>query len=168
LAALIPPNLRVTELNRGRLAPDTARKVLSEGILRGQKVVNYNGHGSANTWRGNLLTAEEATALTNRSHLSMFVMMTCLNGYFQDAGPEGLGEALLKAEGGGAVAVWASSGMTLPTEQAVLNQALYRILLNQAQAPFLGEAVLRAKASVSGADIRRTWILFGDPTMKLK
>ena len=64
--------------------------------------------------------------------------------------------------------MWASSGMTLPAEQALLNQELYRLLLNQTPALRLGAAVMRAKASVSNTDIRRTWILLGDPAMKLK
>ena len=32
----------------------------------------------------------------------------------------------------------------------------------------LGEATARAKASVSDQDIRKTWILFGDPTTYLR
>jgi hypothetical protein len=32
----------------------------------------------------------------------------------------------------------------------------------------LGEAVRRAKAATGDSDVRRTWILFGDPTTKLK
>ena len=32
----------------------------------------------------------------------------------------------------------------------------------------LGEATARAKAAVTDADIRRTWVLLGDPTMRLK
>ena len=38
--------------------------------------------------------------------------MTCLNGYFHDPAFESLAQALMSAEGGGAVAVWAPSGMT--------------------------------------------------------
>jgi len=32
----------------------------------------------------------------------------------------------------------------------------------------LGDATQRAKATVTAPDVRRTWILFGDPTMRLK
>ena len=34
--------------------------------------------------------------------------------------------------------------------------------------PTIGDAILRAKAATANGDVRRTWILFGDPTMKLK
>jgi len=32
-----------------------------EAINRGQKLVNYTGHGSVNQWRGNLLVNEDAS-----------------------------------------------------------------------------------------------------------
>jgi len=96
-------------------------------------------------------------------------MMTCLNGYFQDAMNESLGESLLKSENGGAVAVWASSGMTLPQEQVLLNQELYRLLFSpKSRSLTLGEIIRQTKATVKGSDIRSTWILLGDPTIKLK
>jgi hypothetical protein len=78
-----------------------------------------------------------------------------------------LAEALLKAKGGGAVAVWASSGLTEPDKQAVMNKELIRLLFNGGSLT-LGEATKRAKASVSDQDVRKTWILFGDPTTRLR
>jgi hypothetical protein len=42
---------------------------------------------------------------------------------------------------------------------------LYR-LMNQTRN--LGEAILKAKHAVGDSDVRRSWILLGDPTMKLK
>jgi hypothetical protein len=74
----------------------------------------------------------------------------------------------MKAERGGAVAVWASSGMTMPADQALLNQELYRLVFNRGEAKTIGEAVMRAKSSVSNSDIRRTWILLGDPSLRLR
>jgi hypothetical protein len=93
-------------------------------------------------------------------------MMTCLNGYFQDAALDSLGESLLKAEHGGAVAVWGSSGMTTPDIQSILNQQAYRMIFNGTSMT-IGEATARAKAAVTNGDVRRTWILLGDPTTRL-
>ena len=135
-------------------------------------MVNYAGHGNVNLWRGELLTDGDAGSLANSERSTVFVMMTCLNGFFQDPFSDGLAESLMKVEGGGAVAVWASSGMTLPMEQWRMNEQLYRLLFGRAgvgASPMtLGEAVVRAKASIGDQDIRRTWILFGDPTMQVR
>ena len=93
--------------------------------------------------------------------------MTCLNGYFQDVYTFGLAKALLEAPGGGAVAVWASSGLTNSAPQATLNQAMIGALFGS-QSITLGEAAVAAKQAISDMDVRRTWILFGDPAMKIQ
>ena len=144
------------------------RTRLLDAITQGQKVVNYIGHGSVNLWSGSLMTNEDAANLTNGERLPLFVMMTCLNGYFHDPALDSLAESLLKAENGGAIAVWTSTGMTNPEDQLVLNKQLYQLLFATGNAITLGEATVRAKAAVTDGDIRRTWILLGDPTMRLK
>ena len=70
-------------------------------INQGKTIVNYNGHGSVNQWRGNILTNEDAASMTNSQKLAMFIMMTCLNGYFDDPVLDSLAESLPKANGGG-------------------------------------------------------------------
>lgn len=75
-----------------------------------------------NQWRADLLSNADAALLTNQNHLAAFVMMTCLNGYFDDPALSSLAEALMKTGTGGAVAVWASSGMTTADEQALMDR----------------------------------------------
>jgi hypothetical protein len=57
--------------------------------------------------------------------------------------------------------------MTEPDKQAVMNKELIKLLYGK-ESLTLGEATAKVKASVSDQDIRRTWILFGDPTTRLK
>jgi hypothetical protein len=97
----------------------------------------------------------------------MLKLWSCLNGYFQDPYSETLGEALIKAKGGGAIGVWTSSGLTEPDKQAVMNKELIRLLFN-GQSLTLGEATARAKAATGDQDVRKTWILLGDPTTRLR
>ena len=91
--------------------------------------------------------------------------MTCLNGFFHDVWSESLAETLQKDPQGGAIAVWASSALTEPADQKPMNQALVRKL---GEGVTLGEAAAQAKAVASDRDVRRTWILFGDPTTRLQ
>ncbi len=103
---------------------------------------------------------------TTGPHLPLVSAMTCLNGFFHDVYSEqSLAEALQTAPNGGAIAIWASSTVTKPDMQAVMNRGLVRRLL---QGMTLGEAAVQAKAAVPDPDVRRTWILFGDPTTRLK
>lgn len=169
IRALLPANLRVEEIRRAETDDVTAKNLLIEKINEGQKIVNYAGHGSVEIWRGNLLTSADAAGLANSNQLSLFVMMTCLNAYFQDVATNSLAEALMKSENGGAVAVWASSSLTEPTAQSLMNQQLYRLLLGSGgRAMTIGEATAKAKTAVSDRDVRRSWILFGDPATRLK
>ena len=102
----------------------------------------------------------------------MYVTMTCLNGYFHDPALESLAQALTDAEGGGAVAVWAPSGMTEAGGQAIMNQELFRWLFTESDLDWctadLGRGRNARQGAVTDDDIRRTWILLGDPTMKLR
>jgi hypothetical protein len=93
--------------------------------------------------------------------------MDCLNGFFDDVYTQSLAESLLLSPHGGGVAVWASSGFTNAQPQVFLNEALLTVL---AQNPKwqLGAAILAAKSGITDADVRRTWILFGDPSMQLQ
>jgi len=165
---LLPSSLVVRKIYRGQFSSDAqAKGELLRGINQGPLLVNFIGHGSIEIWRGNILTSDDAEGLINGMRLPFFVNMTCLNGYFQDPYSETLGEALIKAKGGGAIAVWTSSGLTEPDKQAVMNKELIKLLFN-GQLLTLGEVTARAKASVTDQDIRKTWILFGDPTTRLK
>jgi hypothetical protein len=93
--------------------------------------------------------------------------MDCLNGFFHDVYTQSLAESLLLAPKGGAVAVWASSGFTGAASQATMDQSLLRIISQNPATP-LAEAIRNAKLGIVDPDVRRTWILFGDPGMQLQ
>jgi hypothetical protein len=165
--SLLPPGLPVQTINRSNSDDSTVHAEVVEGINQEPRLTNYFGHGSNGVWTSApLLSNLDAPSLTNTKHLSVFTMMTCFNGYFQDAVNDSLSEALLKSQGG-AVAVWASSSLTEPAGQRVIDQEFYRQIFGP-QAPALGDAVRAAKQTASDLDVRRTWILFGDPAMRLR
>jgi hypothetical protein len=168
LKSLIPPNLRVNQIDRASSDPASGRSLLRDAINRGHKVVSYAGHGSTQSWRGEFLTSEDVRLMENVHHLSFFTLMTCLNGYGFDPIQDSLSESLIKTEGG-AIAVWSSSGITYPDEQSAMNRALYGLLFCESSRQMtIGEIVVRAKEATSSSDIRRTWILIGDPTTKIR
>jgi hypothetical protein len=113
-----------------------------------------------------LLTATDARNFTNESSASIVLGMTCLNGYFHGAHGASLAEALLMTERGGAVAVWASSGMTGLPVQKVLSREFFR-LFSESEALTIGEAVMQAKSVVRNRDVCLTWLLLGDPLTPL-
>lgn len=167
LQALIPGGLTQKDIRRGQVGDAAARSQLLEAISQGQKLVNFYGHGSTRLWTSApLLTTSDAASLGNRERLALFDSMTCLNGFFHDPTIESLGEALLKSPGG-AIAVWASSGMTDASAQVQMNEEAIRQLFSGARLT-IGEVAARAKAAASNVDVRRTWILLGDPATRLR
>ena len=169
LRTLLPDNTPVTVVNRAAGTDAQARQAILNALRAGPSIVNYAGHGSVQTWTGaGLLRQEDAAQLGNGNRLPFFVMMTCLNGYFQDLNSESLAEALVKTPHGGAIAAWGSSALTLPPQQALMNRELLRQLYRPGAPPRLGDAVRQSKLSVTDSTIRRTWVLFGDPTLTLR
>jgi len=164
---ILPQTMNVTDVFAGTIGVGPARQNILAGINLGQLLVNYNGHGSVEVWGNNLLNDTAAASLTNGNRLPVFVMMNCLNGFFHDVFTQSLAEALLVSKNGGAVAVWASSGLTAPGPQFQMDQTLMKALFAQPSVT-LGDAVLTAKSGISDPDTRKTFILFGDPLMRLK
>jgi hypothetical protein len=166
--ALLPKSLKVTNVFATGLDPTTARQEILAAIDSGKLLVNYNGHGSVEVWSGeDLLDNKDAASLTNGSRLPVFFIMNCLNGFFHDVYTESLAEALVFSKNGGAVAVWASSGLTSPEPQLQMDQNVMRSLINEPSLS-LGDATRRAKSDITDSDARRTYILFGDPLLRLK
>jgi uncharacterized repeat protein (TIGR01451 family) len=164
---LLPQTMNVSDVFASTLGPGTARQNLLAGINAGQLLVNYNGHGSVEIWGSGLFDDTAASSLNNGNKLPLFVAMNCLNGFFHDVYTESLAESLLLAKNGGAVAVWASSGLTAPGPQFQMDQALVKTLFAQPSTT-VGDAILFAKSGIADQDVRKTFILFGDPLMRLK
>jgi len=165
---LLPPTLTPTSVFAGNVGIPMATQELIAGINNGQLLVNYNGHGSVEVWSsGSLFDDTMAASLTNGSKLPVFVIMNCLNGFFHDVYTQSLAESLMMAPNGGAVAVWASSGLTNAPSQFQMDDQFTTALFSN-PVPALGDAILTAKSGISDVDVRRTFILFGDPAMKLR
>jgi uncharacterized repeat protein (TIGR01451 family) len=139
--------------------------MVRQAFDRGQLVMNYIGHGSQETWNHYSLTSLGAAALRNGEHLPFIVASNCLNGHFHDLWIDALGEALLRNGNGGASGVWASSTLTSPAEQTLINAEFLRHVFAGAR---VGDAAMKAKAATKDKDTRLSFILFGDPTMRLK
>ncbi len=171
--SLLPPGMLVQRINRGLGTPPPTdaqtRANIIAGFNSGKALVNYSGHGNVDVWTSaQLFLASDALALTNGTDkLSFVVVMDCLNGYFQDPALTSLSEAFLKAPNGGAVAAFASSGLTIAQGQHEMGEELYTQLYGGAPVA-LGDAIKIAKGATFDIDVKRTWIFFGDPSLKVR
>jgi hypothetical protein len=166
--AQLPATMQATDVFTGTVGGGAAQQDIINGINAGQLLVNYLGHGSEEQWSGSdIFDTNSVTSLTNATELPVFLIMNCLNGFFQDVYGQPLGVTLLLAPNGGAVAVLASSGLNQPPPQVKLDMLVVQNALSTARTT-LGESILKAKSHIGDPGVRRTYILFGDPAMHVK
>jgi hypothetical protein len=166
--AKLPASMQVTDVFTSTVGTTEARADILNAINSGQVLVNYLGHGSEEQWSGpDIFDTNSVSSLTNGSQLPVFLIMDCLNGFFQDVYSQPLAVTLMLASNGGAVAVLASSGLNQPLPQTQLDTLVVQNALNTKGAT-LGDAILKAKSQISDLDVRRTFVLFGDPAMQVK
>ena len=166
--AQLPTSIQATDIFAGTVGTTAARLEIVDAINSGQLLVNYLGHGSEEEWSGsNFFNTDSVSSLTNGSQLPVFLIMDCLNGFFQDVYSQPLGVTLLLASNGGAVAVLASSGLNQPAPQIQLDKLVVQNALGSTRLT-LGDSILKAKSQINDGDVRRTFVLFGDPAMQIK
>jgi hypothetical protein len=177
-AALIPTGLN--DPFKGYLDDYSAAGLstyVKEKINGGTLVVNYSGHGSTQIWANEgIFDSGDVADLTNGEKLPFFVSMSCLTGYFAYPDTDtwnfpSMAEALLRSENG-AVAALMPTGMTTTGGQHILDAALFDAIFTE-DIRTLGLAVSAAKQTllangVEFEELSETFLLFGDPAMKLK
>ncbi|QUW01579.1 hypothetical protein J8C02_11845 [Chloracidobacterium sp. MS 40/45] len=168
IIGLAPDPAQVTPIRLSVLGAAGARAAVLASFSSGAGLVNYVGHGSTQNWAAeNLLTSTDAATLTNTGQPAIVVGMTCLNGFHHDLYTTSLGKALVLAPGG-AVATWSSSSLTVSAEQHGANVALLDAMYGLEPAMRLGDAIRRAKLGTGSVEVRRSWTLLGDPTLRVR
>jgi uncharacterized repeat protein (TIGR01451 family) len=166
-AGLVPEGWSQVKVNLAEMTVAAARASLIGRINDGTAFLNFIGHGGMDTLssRGLLKTVDVA-GLSNGSRLTVVTALSCVIGRFDVPGYDSLGEALVLKAGGGAVAVWAPSGLSFNDPAAALGRAFYRAVIQQGEG-MLGEAILRAKAEAAAggcpADYLALYNLICDP-----
>ena len=143
---------------------------ITSAVNNGVVYFNYSGHGSFDSWSKSMFyTANDMFSLQNYQPF-ILLPQDCLNGYFVVPFSKSIGEAALINPSGGASGAWVSSGFTTPPPQLALMKAFYKAVFENG-AKRLGDAVLFALGNMDGVggweDVVKTWVLLGDPSMRL-
>ncbi len=168
-AALNPYTTRVVTLEGDGSA---TRQALLAAFAEGTGLIGYFGHGSVQLWaQEKIFGVDDVAKLANRERLPVLFTVTCLSGFFEHPTTPSLGEALLRARTGGAVAALVPSSAALLNDQRLLAAGLADALATTGDAAprTLGEAVLRAQSGlrpIGGVrEILLTFNLLGDPAL---
>jgi len=156
--------------------PAVVRAQIVAGVNAGPFIVNYAGHGSTRVWSSRqLLRFTPNAPATNDllgfnnsgSNLSLFLMLTCLNGYFVDPSDDSIAEGVVRLPTGGAPTSWASTGSTFPNIQQEMALVFFD-LVGQGTYTRLGDATHAAKLNATSPEVPLTWAIIGDPALKIK
>src|SRR6202007_3398342 len=117
LAALVPAGLQVDKdyLPVGADQPqiDAARAQLIGAFDNGRVLVNYIGHGGLDRLATpGLLTTDDVAQLDGGARSPILTALTCNIAHFAYPGYRFLGEDLIVQPGGGAMAVFAPTGLS--------------------------------------------------------
>lgn len=161
---------------------------LRASINNGALLINYAGHGHLYLWGSSLsrwpssaffmgknmfYARDDVADLRNEGKYPVFIALSCVNGYFlKPVNEDCLAEELLREKDKGAVAMFASSGVSLPDYQRLMAEGIYDALFVQGDRR-LGSAIARAKLYVTqrvssfSENAVRSFMLFGDPALLL-
>lgn len=177
----LPGGTPSTMVRRGLLPPNEmtvdpmGEANVVNAINTGKYIVNYSGHGTGGAWVNtnffsvfNLNGHALHPQISNGANRSIFTLLTCLNGYFVNPGGDSLSEWLIKYQNGGAVAAWASTGLTTPDVQLIMASRFFN-QIGGGLTPRIGDLVRDAKTVIpGGSDVRFSWVLIGDPMMVVR
>jgi hypothetical protein len=158
--------LRVRELGAG------ARPAILGAFDEGASLMSYVGHGGTAVWSSaNVLNSWDVPSLLAQSRQPLLLTMNCLNGYFVAPNFDALPEALLKAEGRGAIAAFSPSGLSLDGPAHQFHRALMAGIVSGTHER-LGDVILAAQQDYaqSGAmpELLSVYHLLGDPAMRIR
>jgi hypothetical protein len=121
------------------------REAIQSAFDQGTSLMSYIGHGGIHLWADeNVLNSDDAPILAPQPEQPLLLTMNCLNGYFHFPYLDALSEALVKADGRGAIAAFSPSGLSLSDAAHRYHRVLLEEILGGKHSR-LGDAVLAAQ-----------------------
>jgi hypothetical protein len=147
------------------------RSEIRAAFDEGASALSYIGHGGIHLWADeNFFNTGDVAALAPEPSQPLLLTLNCLNGYFHFPYFDSLAEALVKAEGRGAIAAFAPSGLSLDAPAHLFHRALLEALLHGGHER-LGDAVLTAQKAYASTgafpELLSIYHLLGDPALRI-
>lgn len=170
LAERLPAGVSYLRIHLGELGPAAARQQVFAALDAGVAYVSYLGHGGLDRLADErLLGLSDVPALTPTNTPPILSATSCAINRFTLPGFTSLGEALVRRSDGGAIAVWAPSGLAFAEASAALEAALLDQLTSGAKT--LGEALRGALATLAAEGGPQpplsSFLLLGDPALAM-
>lgn len=155
--------------------PSATASQVTASLNTGRGIINYTGHGSTTSWGSSGFSSTHINALTNDNMLPFIVSVACVNGYF--SGTTCFAETWLRATNGseptGAVGTYMSSVNQSWDPPMQAQDEIVDLLVDGAKRTFgglcfNGSSQMMDESGPDGEDMFLTWIVFGDPSLRVR
>jgi Peptidase family C25 len=148
------------------------RPTIQNAFDNGPAIVNYIGHGGIAVWASeNIWNNLDVDTLAPQQQQPLLFTMNCLNGYFHFPNLNSLAEQFLKAEGKGAIAAFAPSGLSVDAPAHHYHKLVLEEITS-GRHERLGDAVLAAQNAYATSgdfpELLAIYHLFGDPALRIR
>lgn len=153
---------------------------IAQAFNDGRGIVNYCGHGSADSWGWSsapgwdVFTSTNVDNLTNPGKLPFIVSVACVNGYFRNytCFAEHWMRATDNGEPAGAIGIYASSiNQSWDPPMSAQDEIVDRFVDNSYETLgalcFAGSCQMMDEYGSGGVSMFNTWHLFGDPSLSI-
>jgi hypothetical protein len=149
-----------------------AREALISAFNQGCLIVNYIGHGSANTWADERVfrRLEDVPRLANGKRMPLVFTASCSIGMFDLPSPESMAEEFMRGSADGTISVISPTRVVYAQPNAALNTEVFDLLLTR-DSSGIADALLMAKFLRNGGPIDGNdmlYVVFGDPAQILE
>ena len=172
LAALLPKQYTPVKIYLSEDPLDEARSLLLNAINNGVGAMNYIGHGGVDRLSsGGLLVSGDVSTLTNVGKYPLVTAFTCVVGQFAIPGVDCLAEDMVLKQKGGAVAVWAPTGISIDSEAAILDRMFFQYTFGAGN-HVLGDIIIKALKDYENEGtepyMMDIYNLLGDPALRIR
>ena len=141
-------------------------------INNGAVLTTYNGHGDVLDWAGEqVFKPGTITQLNNGNQLTCMLMLNCENAFFALPTGYGLAEAVVGAQGRGAIAAFGSTGINYEWENSLVGMQFFNLFFagnNLTIGAVCSQAKVGAYQQGASVDLLRTFTLIGDPATRIR
>jgi hypothetical protein len=170
LAATVFAGRTVEHLYLRELGGGT-RAAIQAALDSGPAIVNYIGHGGTVVWASENICNHDVDTLAPQPQQPLLFAMDCLNGFFHFPNLNSLAEQFVKAEGKGAIAAFAPSGLSVDAPAHHYHELLLQQIAS-GDHDRLGDAVLAAQGAYAASgdfpELLSIYQLLGDPATRIR
>lgn len=170
-ASRLPADLTLAAIYLSETTDTAARQAIQAELTLGASLFLYYGHAGLDRLADEaLLLSSTVPALQNAGREPFLAALTCSINRFELPGFSSLGEELVRAPAGGAIAVWAPAGESNGGEAPSLGQLLASALYRQPEVR-LGDLIVDVAAGFAATggstEMLSIYQLLGDPALWL-